>query len=170
MLAAILLGTVCGASAGDFSGMQRMTPREVSAISVKLPEPAPAVIQAPAAKAKRLSLECSSGQKAALKGTISEKGAKLVLADPEDSLPLNMSTKLPAQFTFERIMRVNEAKYSFMKFYSDATAWEGFELSLPKAIFTGGQSGTFPAYFTVYSDNGDYMAPEAPVLMSCSLK
>lgn len=138
--------------------------------TVKMAPRAELVAEQTVEKAGQLSISCSSSEKMTIKGKLDEKKGKLILTDPTLSLGLNMYDGKPFSFDFVRYNRVNEVQYSFAKFSCDATAWESFDLSLPKTILSGEETGAFPAYFTVYTDDGNYMVPEGAVKLSCSVK
>jgi hypothetical protein len=115
-------------------------------------------------------ISCASPENATLTGMLDEKSGALLLGDPAHSLYLNPLTRLPAQFSFKRRLRVHEQQYSFAKFSCDATAWENLEISLPRSVLSGETPREFPAYLTVYTDDGNGMAPGREVRLACTAK
>jgi len=149
---------------GEKAGARRISPAAIAALDDKaLPSPA-----APAADRAGLKVSCSAEKGVTLAGSVSEKTARFTISDPKKSL--DISAALPAEFSFERMLRSGEEKYSFAKYYSDATHTEDLEFSLPRKVLAGEQTGRFPAYFTIYRDDGDHMVPDAGRKIDCRLE
>lgn len=105
--------------------------------------------------------------KAKFYGSIFEDRIEASIHDINEELQLKEVKAVISDLTLNKLNRKKEAKYEHAKFYSELNAWQDIEFSFPKTIVKGEKTGKFDGYFTVYSDNGDMMAPGESISLSC---
>ena len=113
------------------------------------------------------AFECKSelNQIVKVKGNLSLESASVQINDEKDSLGIR---ELNSEVVIEmnRSIRKKEANYKFAKYYSDFSAFQDLEISVPKSL----KSKKFKAFLTVYGDDGDSMVPGEAITLLCSLK
>ncbi len=125
------------------------------------------VVDAPALA--NFTCEAKTGGEFRFIGSILEESLSVTIHDTKDELLIKEFKSPDADVEFSKSLRKKESTYGFAKFYSDYNAWQGLELSIPKDVVSGERKGKFPAYFTVYGDNGNFMAPGDSISLSCRI-
>ena len=114
-----------------------------------------------------LSFECRSAGNVFVRGSANAEKVVATIVDSEGQLGIrdgrNRDFKGELTLTYTRVIRKKEEHRAFARYYNDFTAWDGLDLSIPKK-----PQGRFVLYFTIFTDNGDIMAPGESVRFSCS--
>lgn len=117
--------------------------------------------------ASQVPFQCrlDSNPKVLVSGVLSENSASVRIADKIEYLGIKeLDPRKSMELT--RLERKRESKYKFAKYYVDVNAWQDLDMSFPKQM----NSRNFPAYLTVYRDDGNTMVPGDSNKLSCILK
>lgn len=100
-------------------------------------------------------------------GKIDEQILNVTIHDETDELMIKDLKSPQSEVELPRSNRKKEANYKFAKYYIDFNAWQDLEFSIPKDVVSGKRKGKFGAFFTVFMDNGDMMAPTESIVLNC---
>ncbi len=100
-------------------------------------------------------------------GEIDEQALSVTIHDETDELMIKEFKSPQSEVEVPRSNRKKEANYKFAKYYIDFNAWQDLEFSIPKDVVSGKRKGKFGAFFTVFMDGGDMMAPSESIVLDC---